>query len=189
VVLAGPNGAGKSTAAAHLLSGVLAVDEFVNADVIAGALAPGEPQTAAVDAGRRMLGRLKQLAAGRATFAFETTLAGRGYCDWLEECIAAGYAVHIVFLWLQSPDLAVRRVAQRVAVGGHDIPEPVVRRRYLRGLRNFLTLYRPLATTWAVYDNSGSQPQLVVAGRRGVTRAVADRRTWAQMRRLGATGG
>jgi predicted ABC-type ATPase len=182
VVLAGPNGAGKTTAAGRLLTGALAVHTFVNADLIAAELAPGSPERAALEAGRRMLARLEALRRSRATFAFETTLAGRGYAGWLGRCLADGYAVHLVFLWLRSPDLAVQRVAQRVASGGHAIGEEVVRRRYAAGLRHLFGLYLQLATTWAVYDNSGLVPRLVAAGERSATGVVVDTETWARMR-------
>src|SRR5438067_10698572 len=104
VILGGPNRAGKTTAAGRLLTGALAVDVFVNADLIAAELAPARPEAAAIEAGRRMLADLEALRRRRATFAFETTLAGRAYVGWLRRCLADGYAVHLVFLWLQSAD-------------------------------------------------------------------------------------
>ena len=160
VVLAGPNGAGKSTAAPALLHGALQVDEFVNADTIARGLSAFNPESAAIAAGRVMLARLDALAAGRATFAFETTLASRSFAPWLKKLAESGYAVHLLFLWLSSPELAIERVADRVASGGHDIPAEVVRRRYRAGLRNFFTLYRSLAM-WRFYDLSGETPRAI----------------------------
>src|SRR5262245_53170954 len=117
-----------------------------------------------------MLGRLQELRRRRATFAFETTLAGRAHAAWLRRCIDDGYAVHLVFLWLHSADLAVHRVEQRVASGGHAVRDEVVRRRYAAGLRNLFAVYRSLATTRTVYDNSGLVPRLVAAGERAATR-------------------
>jgi predicted ABC-type ATPase len=133
VVLAGPNGAGKSTTAAHLLKGALAVEEFVNADIIAQGLSAYRPESAAVTAGRVMLERLRFLARERRDFAFETTLAGRGHAPWLQDLRAAGYRAHLIFLALPAADLAVARVAERVRQGGHDVPEAVVRRRFVAG--------------------------------------------------------
>jgi predicted ABC-type ATPase len=188
-VLAGPNGAGKTTAAGRLLTGALAVNAFVNADLIASELAPRNPERVAVEAGRRMLGRLEALRRRRATFGFETTLAGRAHAAWLRRCLADGYAVHLVFLWLRSADLAVHRVGLRVASGGHAIPGEVVHRRYAAGLRNLFALYRSLATTWTVYDNSGLVPRLIAAGAGEATRTVADRDTWARIQeQAGAHG-
>lgn len=128
VVLAGPNGAGKSTSAARLLRGALAVDEFVNADTIAQGLSAYRPEAAAVAAGRVMLERLRFLASERRDFAFETTLAGRGYARWLKELRTSGYRAHLIFLSPPNAGLAVARVRERVKQGGHDVLEEVVRR-------------------------------------------------------------
>ena len=74
---------------------------------------------------------------------------------------AAGYAVKLIFLKLDSPEEAIARVAQRVLQGGHDIPEATIRRRFAAGLHNFEHLYAPLVDAWALYDNAGSTPLLL----------------------------
>ena len=161
VILAGPIAAGKSTVAPALLYGALAVNEFVNADVIARGLSAFDPESAAIAAGRVMLARLRELADQRVSFAFETTLASRSFAPWLRDLRASGYEIHFLFLWLPSADFALDRVAGRVRAGGHDVPAETVRRRYRAGLRNFFSLYEPLAsTTWAVYDSSGPRPRI-----------------------------
>lgn len=182
MVVAGPNGAGKSTAAARLLHGALQVQEFVNADVIARGLSGFNPEAVAFEAGRIMLARLRELAAQRTNFAFETTLASRSFVPWLRKLISTGDDCHIVVLWLPSADLAVQRVADRVRRGGHAVPETVVRRRYLAGLQNFFELYRPLAASWRVYDNSGRDPILVAAGEREEVVTVEQSAAWARIR-------
>jgi predicted ABC-type ATPase len=98
IVLASPNGSGKSTSAARQLRGALGVDEFVDADVIAQGLSRFAPERVAMAAGRIMLRRLNELAAARAHFAFETTLACRTFAPWLAQLKAVGYRVHLVFL-------------------------------------------------------------------------------------------
>ena len=179
IVLAGPNGAGKSTTAPSLLKGTLAVREFVNPDPIAQGLSGFRPNHVALAAGRIMLDRLHELARLRADFAFETTLASRSYAPWLRELRKAGYRVHLIFLWLPSADVAVARVRERVRMGGHAVPEATIRRRYAAGLRNFFALYRPLADTWQVYDNSGSStPRPIARGRLGRITTVADQAVW-----------
>ena len=180
VILAGPNGAGKSTAAAALLPN-LAVMTFVNADVIAREIAPDQPEQAAFEAGRRMLTRLEELTTARESFAMETTLSGRAYASWLRRCVADGYEVNLVFLWLPSADASIERVARRVQAGGHSIPEEVIRRRYLLGIKNFLRLYRPLATTWELYDSAHRVPRLIARGTGGTTLEVADQATWSRI--------
>jgi predicted ABC-type ATPase len=140
IVVAGPNGAGKSTAAPHLLRDTLAVAEFINADAIAGGLSAFRPESVAIAAGRIMLERMRELANASADFAFETTLASRSFVPWLRTLAANGYRIDVLFLWLESADLAVARVAARVQRGGHSAPEDVVRRRYSAGLQNFFSL-------------------------------------------------
>jgi predicted ABC-type ATPase len=179
VVVAGPNGAGKSTTAAALLRDALAVTEFVNADVIATGLSGFQPEGSAIAAGRVMLDRLHELARRRIDFAFETTLASRGLAPWLRDLGASGYQVHVVFLWIPTADLAVQRVQERVRSGGHDVPEDVVRRRFARGVRNFSTLYRPLAHAWHVYDNSESPgPVLIARGRGLLVEKICNEERW-----------
>ena len=165
IVLAGPNGAGKSTTAPMLLRDAFAVDEFVNADAIAQGLSAFAPGTVALEAGRIMLKRLCELAAKRVNFAFETTLASRSFAPWLERLMASGYQSHLMFLALPSAEAALKRVATRVALGGHNIPEAVVRRRFAAGLENFFKLYRKVASSWLFYDNTvPGQPILVAEG-------------------------
>ena len=110
IAIAGPNGAGKSTTAPSLLRDALRVSEFVNADAIAGGLSAFRPDSVAIPAGRVMLERMRQLAKARADFVFETTLASRSFAPWLARLKCGGYRVHILFLWLESADLAVNRV-------------------------------------------------------------------------------
>lgn len=185
VILAGPNGAGKSTVAPRLLRDAFGVDEFVNADVIARGLSAFDPDRVAMAAGRIMLGRLHELAAQRADFAFETTLASRSFAPWLRDLRLTGYDVRLFFLWLSSADLAIARVAERVASGGHFVPDGVVRRRYSAGTRNFFGLYRPLATTWALHNSSGGEPVRVAEGLASETIGVYDQAAWDAITRQG----
>lgn len=183
VVLAGPNGAGKTTASRSLLAETLGVLTFVNADVIARGLSGFNPETASVEAGRIMLDRLRQLAEARADFAFETTLSGRYQAAWLGELKQSGCEVRLFYFWLASADLAVQRVAVRVANGGHDIPEPTIRRRYGRSIANFFGLYRPMISSWRLYDNSKSElPLLIAEGDTPGTETVYDQVLWQAVR-------
>lgn len=157
----------------------MAVSEFVNADTVAEGLSAFQPQRAALQAGRVMLARLRGLAARRADFAFEITLAGRSFVPWIGGLIQSGYCFHLVYLWLPSPELAVARVTERVRMGGHHVPEETVRRRYREGLANFFGLYRPMASSWRVYDASPTTgPRLVAMGRQEET-TIVDSGTWS----------
>ena len=181
VVLAGPNGAGKSTAAPALLRGQLGVTEFVNADTIARGLSAFSPERAAIEAGRIMLVRLRQLAAQQRDFAFETTLASRTFAPQISRWMQGGYAFHLIFLWLPSAEFALARIRERVRLGGHDVPEETVRRRYRRGLANFFGLYQPLATTWRFYDNSATRPRLIARGERTGRINVSNAELWSRI--------
>jgi predicted ABC-type ATPase len=188
VVIGGPNGAGKSTAAGPLLRDTLAVTEFVNADVLARGLSGFRPEGSAVAAGRVMLARLRELAAKRIDFAFETTMASRSFAPWLKELAASGYEIHLVFLWLPTADLAVQRVRERVRAGGHDVPEETIRRRFVRGIRNFVGLYRPLAASWRVYDNSHlTGPRQIASGRGIAVEEVLDEQRWQRFQAFAGT--
>ena len=179
VVLGGPNGAGKSTAAPRLLRGSLKVDEFVNADTLAQGLSAFRPEDVAVEAGRLTLARLNTLEAQGKSFAFEATLASLSLVRRLERLRSVGYTVHVAYLWLPTVDLALARVAERVRVGGHDVPADAIRRRFLRGREHFFTRYRGLAHTWYLYDASPiGGPRLVAAGGRESTTTVRDQRLW-----------
>lgn len=178
IVIAGPNGAGKTTLAPFLLRDKLGLLEYVNADPIAHGLSGFDPASVALQAGRVMLNRLHELAAQRKTFALETTLASKHYAGWIKKLHADGYAFQLMFLWLRSPDLAVRRVRARVHAGGHKVPEQVIRRRHAAGLKNFWNFYQPLADAWAVYDNSESEKILIAAGDREAPLLIYDKRSW-----------
>ena len=139
VVIGGPNGAGKTSSAPRLLRDTVATEAFVNADLIAEGLSGFAPQASAIEAGRILLERLRELAGRRTDFAFESTLAGRSLRSFLWRLRDRGYQSHIFYLWLPSADLAVARVCRRVEAGGHDVPEqavsPHLRDRLCRGLR------------------------------------------------------
>jgi len=161
IIIAGPNGAGKTTFAREFLPKDEGVTHFVNADLIAGGLSPLRPEIAAMTAGRIFLTELDRLAKARADFAFETTLSGQIYIKRLKRWKSSGYRIEIAFLRLASVQIAVRRIAQRVKQGGHNVPLEDVVRRFERGWKNFCAFYRSLADSWAVYDNSGERPQLI----------------------------
>lgn len=161
VIIAGPNGAGKTTFAREFLPNEAHCPTFINADLIAAGIAPFQPETVAVRAGRLMLEEIEAQVRHRQSFAFETTLSGRTYAKKIHVWQALGYHVKLVFLSLPDPDVAVARVAARVAQGGHNVPEDIIRRRFGLGLRNLESIYKPLVDAWILYDNSGSVPRLI----------------------------
>lgn len=184
VVVAGPNGSGKSTAAPALLRDYLGITEFVNADVIAMGLSAFDADNVALQAGRILLGRLRDLAREGADFAFETTLASRSFAPRLRELRDAGYRTHLLFLWLPSPEMAIARVASRVQQGGHHVPDPIVVRRYHAGLRNLFQLYMPIVDVWMIFDNSSPDGyQRIASGQGGSGTTVANEAIWESIKR------
>ncbi len=157
-VIAGPNGSGKTTFAERFLPFYAHCRTFVNADMIARGLAAFSPDAAALKAGRLLLEQIEAYAEKRLDFAFETTLSGTAYFARLKDLKKKGYQIHLFFLWIPDVRLSLARVANRVKMGGHDIAEKVVRRRFYKGLQNFFKVYRPILDTWMLFDNSGHAP-------------------------------
>ncbi|HVF29235.1 MAG TPA: zeta toxin family protein [Pyrinomonadaceae bacterium] len=190
ILIAGPNGAGKSTLAPFLLRDAFGPMQFVNADAIAVGLSAFRPETVAFEAGRIMLKRLYALAEQRASFAFESTLASRLYAAWIDGLCRQGYEFHLIFLSLRNSDLAVQRVRERVRAGGHDVADSVIRRRFVRGAGNFFGIYRALADTWLVYDNSARHnPLLIARGSKEGGEKVIHEDIWQQFERVADEGG
>jgi predicted ABC-type ATPase len=163
-IISGCNGAGKTTASFTVLPEMLHCDEFINADEIARALSPLNPDKAAIEAGRIMLRKIDKLIANHLDFAFETTLSTKSYTNTIRKARQMGYQVTLIFFWLDSPDLAIERVKIRVIEGGHDIPIPVIIRRYYAGLKNLFELYIPICDYWMIFNSSLSASELIAEG-------------------------
>jgi|ERR1700752_836640 len=161
IIVAGPNGAGKTTFAREYLQKEAHCRDFVNVDLIAAGLSPFDPRRVAIRAGKIMLSEIKRRVRKGESFAFETTLSGRIYARWIPEWRRAGYRVRLIFLSLRDAEMAIERVAARVAQGGHNVASADIRRRFKSGLSNFDEIYRDLVDKWEQYDNSGSTPQLI----------------------------
>ena len=166
-IIAGPNGSGKTTFAKLFLPDYVKCPNFVNADLIAQGLAPFGPQAAAIKAGKLVLQQIQDYANRGIDFAFETTLSGKSYANLLAGLKDKGYALHLFFLWIPSPDLAVARIKDRVAEGGHHVPAEDVRRWFVRGIRNFFKLYESMLDSWILFDNSKAKPHLIAKRRNG----------------------
>lgn len=173
-IIAGCNGAGKTTASRTILPKSLLVKEFVNADEIAKGLSPFNPEGVAIEAGRLMLERIKYLLSRGESFSIETTLATRSYVKLVRDASKLGYMVHLVYFWLNSPQLAVERVAERVSEGGHNIPYDVILRRYSKGVDNLFKLFMDEVDIWVIYDNSQYQRERIAFGGKSIETKVND---------------
>ncbi len=171
-IISGCNGAGKTTASYTVLPEMLHCKEFVNADEIARGLSPFNPESVAIEAGRLMLSRMDELLEEGIDFAFETTLATRSYASFIKRAQGKGYYVSLVYFWLESPELAIDRVKMRVAAGGHNIQEEVIRRRYRNGIKNLFSLYTPICDYWIVFDNSNPPFKVIAKGNKNGTMMI-----------------
>jgi len=160
-IIAGSNGSGKTTFAKEFLPNYAKCSNFVNADLIAQGLSPFDPMLVAIKAGKLVLQQIKELSSKAVDFGFETTLSGKTYLSLINELKSKGYKIHIFFLWIPNAQLALLRIEDRVARGGHNVPSSDVKRRFDRSLNNFFNIYRPIADTWILFDNSESKPSLI----------------------------
>ena len=163
-IISGCNGSGKTTASYTLLPELLDCSEFVNSDEFAKSLAPFHPETAYITASRYMLKKLRYLFTRREDFCIETTLATRSLLKTVRMAQDQGYFVTVVYLWLRSPEIAIKRVAARVEAGGHDVAPDVIRRRYYTGLEYFFDLYAPVCDKWMLVDNSEADFRIIAEG-------------------------
>ena len=180
-IISGCNGSGKTTASYTILPELLDCSEFVNSDEFAKSLAPFHPETAYIKASRYMLMKTQYLFARREDFCIETTLATSSLLKMVQRAQDQGYFVTVVYLWLASPEHAIRRVAARVGAGGHAVPEEVIRRRYYTGLQYFFQDYAPACDKWILVDNTDSTFRLVAEGTRRST-TVRDLELYQQIK-------
>ena len=167
-IISGCNGSGKTTASYTLLPDFLNCREFVNSDEFAKSLSPFDPAAASVTASRYMLMKINYLLERREDFAVETTLATRSLIKIVREAQEIGYEVSVLYFWLSSPEMAIQRVHDRVLTGGHNIPDQVVRRRYVMGLQYFFESYIPVIDSWILADNSKPPFTIIAEGSKGL---------------------
>jgi predicted ABC-type ATPase len=183
-VVAGPNGAGKTTFVENYLNRYVDCDEFLNADLIATGLSPFAPERQNLKASELFLTRLSELEQGEQSFALETTLSGLSYRRRIPIWHQLGFKVTLLFLWLPSADIAVQRVRERVSQGGHNIPEPDIRRRYIRGLQNLTTVYLPLVSEAWVLNGSQSPPTAILKKNEGGPQ-ILEPDIWQEIMQIG----
>ena len=182
-IISGCNGSGKTTASYTFLPEMLECREFVNSDEFAKSLSPFDPSAASVRAGRFMIQKIEYLFKLKANFCIETTLATRSLMGTIRKAKELGYTVTLLYLWLNSPLLAIARVRKRVEAGGHDIPEAVIKRRYVTGLNYFFNTYSPVCDRWILADNS-TPPFTVVAQGYGKQAFIKDTKKYEQIKKL-----
>lgn len=181
-IISGPNGAGKTTASYTVLPKILNCKEFVNADEIARGLSPFNPDGMAIEAGKLMLKRIDELLQKEESFSIETTLSTRSYFKLVETAHQEGYNVTLLYFWLESPEQAIERVAERVSKGGHDIPKDVIIRRYWAGLNNLFDIYMPIVDSWILVNNSQTPRIIVALGGKNHTTKIEDKECFTKIK-------
>lgn len=186
-IIAGCNGAGKTTASFTILPSILDCKEFVNADEIAKGLSPFQPETVSFEAGRIMLHRIEELVKLGEDFAFETTLASKIYRGRIQAAQAKGYRVILLFFWLRDAELAKFRVSSRVKEGGHNIPEDVIERRYVAGIRNLFDIYLEIVDQALLFDNSEGKHELIAKKSRDSAIIAVSKDKYYQLKQFNET--
>ena len=168
-IIAGANGSGKTIFAKKFLPRYVKCNNFINADLIAQGISPFSPSTVSIKAGKIVLDQIKDYANKNMDFAFETTLSGKTYTNLLKDLKKRQYKIHFFYLWIPDFKLALARIKDRVAEGGHDIPVIDVKRRFSRSINNFFSLYIILSDSWMLFDNSNPVPKLIAKYENGNT--------------------
>jgi predicted ABC-type ATPase len=162
-LIGGCNGAGKTTFASRFLPTELKCLRFLNADEISRGLSPFDPSAAALRAGRILLEQFRTHVDRRESFTLESTLSGKTYVKLLREAIHSGFQLELHYLVLADAETAVQRVRARVQMGGHNVPEIDIRRRFTRSRENLVAAYLPMATRWIIWSAGTLQPECLAS--------------------------
>jgi len=155
-ILAGPNGSGKTSAFEKLnIEG-----DYINADEIAKKLPTGGSKSVERQAAETALQLIAEKISKQESFIFETTLSSQQSIRLMREAKAAGFNVDLYYVALDTVERNIERVKFRVALGGHDIPEDAIRRRY-KGSLDHLPQALALTNEAVIVDNSEIRPRIV----------------------------
>lgn len=179
-IIGGPNGAGKSTLAKALVK-KRSLGKFINADIIAQGLDLSSQSGAEIQAGKLMLVAIKDAIAQGESFGFETTLSGRLWVNYIIKAKEHGYHVSILFITVKDTDICLKRIKERVKTGGHSVAAETVKRRFYRCSKLFTHLYKELADSWFVFDNSQEQAKLLAMKQSDKTQQVIDKSLYLEI--------
>lgn len=167
IIVAGANGSGKTTFAVPY-SEQIGI-QFLNADQFAKAYADRGEDSAMIKGGREFFRKLNAALNARRDVVIETTLSGTYTSKVARKAKSQGYTVEIIYMFLNSSDQCVERVAIRRRKGGHDVPEEDIRRRFGRSLSNFRFDLSSVSDVWSLYYNGGQSYQIVASKAEGST--------------------
>lgn len=174
VIIAGANGTGKTTLAKEFLKKYKV--EFLNADEIALSISKNRESLFEnrIKAGKRFILRLNEAIKTRKSIAVESTLAGRYLLKTIKSVKKHEFRVSIIYVFVDNPEIALRRIQARVDAGGHDVPKEDVLRRFYRSKTNFWKLYKNIADEWTMFYNGMERPVLVASGEKAGFEVVDD---------------
>ncbi len=159
ILVAGPNGAGKSTyteTVRRRWPATLVIDPDAIAKQMTGSFALVDQEQAS--AGRKAIELVRNCIETGESFSVESTISGRLYLRYAREATQAGFRTVLIYIGLSSPELSAERVANRVSVGGHNIPAADIIRRYPKSMANVVPHIRAFENAY-IYDNSHSSDQ------------------------------
>lgn len=162
IVIGGANGSGKTTFAREILD--KSSIKYLGADEIAYELNRQSPEKVAIEAARIFSKRIDESIENGESLIVESTLSGVSLRKFLTSAKAKDFRISIYFIYLDSAELCVRRIASRVARGGHHVPAEDVRRRFSRSNKNFWNVYRTFADNWNLFLNVSDDFQQIAAG-------------------------
>ena len=122
-----------------------------------------------ISAGKLFFQKLKKSVEDNKSLLIESTLSGRYLQKFLKNLKGENYQIRIIFLFADSPEILIERIAERVKKGGHFVSDEDVKRRFVRGKRNFWEVYRDLADEWFLYYNTEDNFQMIATGEKDKT--------------------
>ncbi|MDQ3712393.1 MAG: zeta toxin family protein [Acidobacteriota bacterium] len=138
--------------------------EFLNADEIAKSLSAENPSEKKISAGKLFFQKLNEAVKQNKSLLIESTLSGRYLQKMFGTWRKRDYQINIIFIFAESSEILIERIAERVKKGGHFVPDEDVRRRFMRGKENFWNIYKDLADSWSLFYNTNDSFKKIAAG-------------------------
>ena len=167
-LIAGANGCGKTTLTKELLKSDKEL-VWLNSDEIAEAM----NDELGITSGRVLMIQLNDALAKKQSVVLESTISGKYHEGVIEKFQKAKYEVIFVYVFLDSLEQNLARIKQRVELGGHNVPEDAVKRRFYRSVKNFWSVCK-LVDKWELYYNGENNYELIARGKGEMLEIIDD---------------